>query len=83
LGSRGSKNESHFLVPLPQSPDANISELIYEGSTLPPPMKDTQIVALKVCDRYGLQQVRWESRIFTLCAAVDKFWTISSTRLPP
>ena len=56
--------------------DANIIELIYEGSTLPPPMKDTQIVTLKVCDRYGLQQVRWVSRIFSLSEGTTKFLTI-------
>ena len=56
--------------------DANIIELVYEGSTLLPPMKDTQIVTLKVCDRYGLQQVRWVSRIFSLSEGTKKFWTI-------
>jgi hypothetical protein len=56
--------------------DANIIELVYENSTLPPPMKDTQIIALKVCDHYGLQQVRWASRIFSLSEVTKKFLTI-------
>jgi hypothetical protein len=56
--------------------DANIIELIYEGAALPPPAKDAQTIALKVCDRYGLQQVRWVSRAFSLAEATRKFVTI-------
>jgi hypothetical protein len=53
--------------------DANITELTYERSRLPPPMTDTEIVALKVCEKYGLQQVRWVSRTFSRTAAINKF----------
>jgi hypothetical protein len=62
-------------LPRPSSElsDANITELTYERSRLPPPMTDTEIVALKVCKKYGLQQVRWVSRIFDRIAAINKF----------
>jgi hypothetical protein len=65
-------------LPRPSSAvaDANIIELLYEGSSLPPPAKDAQTIALKVCDGYGLQQVRWVSRAFSLAEAIKKFFTI-------
>jgi len=53
--------------------DANFLVLVYEGATVPPAMKDTQAVALSVCGRHGLQQVRWVSRIFSLSAGIKKF----------
>ena len=55
--------------------DANITELIYEGLALPPPAKDAQTIALKVCHRYGLQQVRWVSRPFSLAEATKKLFS--------
>ncbi len=65
-------------LPRPSSAvaDANIIELIYEGSALPPPAKDAQTIALKVCDGHGLQQVRWVSRAFSLAEATKRFFTI-------
>jgi hypothetical protein len=43
-------------LPRPSSMVANadIIELFYEASALPAPMKDTQIVKTKICDRYGV-----------------------------
>jgi len=63
-------------LPQPSSAiaDANIIELIYEGAALPSPAKDAQTIALKVCDGYGLQQVRWVSRRFSLAEATKKFF---------
>jgi hypothetical protein len=62
-------------LPRPSSlvADANILVLIYEGATVPPAMKDTQIVTLSVCGRLGLQQVRWVSRILSLSTGIKKF----------
>jgi hypothetical protein len=65
-------------LPRPSSTvaDANITQLTYEGSNLPPSMKETETVALKVCEGIGLQQVKWVSRPYTRVAAVDKFLDI-------
>jgi hypothetical protein len=65
-------------LPQPSSvrPDANITGLIYQGPTIPPQMKDTEVVVLSICEHYGLQQVRWVSRLFGRSAAIDKFLNI-------
>jgi hypothetical protein len=69
-------SQKRETLPRPSSAvaDANIIELIYEGAALPPPAKDAQTIGLKVCDGYGLQQVRWVSRPFTLAEATKKFF---------
>src|SRR6266545_3378816 len=70
-------------LPRPSSAqvDANITVLLYEGATLPPLMKDTATVSLKLCERYGLQQVRWASRLFGL-SAVWLFRHVQDWRRP-
>jgi hypothetical protein len=56
--------------------DGNIVVLTYEGSSLPSFMKDAASVIMKVCQRQGLQQVRWFSRTFSLSGGAEKFFDI-------
>ena len=56
--------------------DENMSVLVYQDTGLPPGMRDTDSVSLIVCENFGLQQVRWVSRIFSLSAGVKRFITI-------
>jgi hypothetical protein len=70
--------QSRDSLPRPSSTvaDANIAVLVYEGAALPTAMKDTELVALRIYRRQGLQQVRWVSRIFSLSAGINKFLDI-------
>jgi hypothetical protein len=56
--------------------DANVTQLIYQGPDLPRAMKDTDAVALTICEGHGLQQVRWVSRPYTRTGAINKFLDI-------
>lgn len=56
--------------------EENITLLMYQNERLPANLTDTEEIVLEVCQKEGLQQVAWVSRLFSDTDARDRYAAI-------